>query len=206
MTLSILPVIGSSGFYSLAAPFDVDAVGQIEYTCQAIRRISDYTANNEDPKTDIYAKKNLADSVWTEDSEQDAYIVSLQSRAGHWLYVPARYILTYPSVNGVQYRTLMLGISLPSIPVSQDVTALLAELKGITENSLGVTVATRQVETSKVVLVDYDTHVAKQQARNAASQGLTTEYARNVKLVKENAALLAKVAELEKYIIAHYVS
>lgn len=205
MSSVILPVIGSSGFYTLAAPFDVEVVAKIEYTCMAIRRISEFTANNVDVREDIYTPRNISEAVWREDSESDAYIVSLRSRTGHWLYVPARYILNYPSVNGIQYRSLMLGISLPSLPISQDVTALLAELKDMAESSLGVTVAVKQVETSKVVLVDHETHVAKQQARTAASQGLTTMRAKNVKLTQENAALLARLAELENYIATHYV-
>lgn len=200
MTLSILPVIGSSGFYELAAPFDVEVVDKIEYTCKAIRRISDYLANNEDPKASIYNAYEIDEAVYEEDLSKDAYIVSLQSRKGHWLYVPSRYILSYPSVNGVPYRSVMLGVSLPPLPVSQDLTAILSDIKDLVENSLGVSVAVRQVETSMNVLVDYSIHEATQQERNIHIEGRSTLYARNVALREENNLLIQKVASLENYI------
>lgn len=200
MTLSILPVIGSSGFYELAAPFDVEVVDKIEYTCKAIRRISDYLANNEDPKASIYDAYEIDEAVYEEDLSKDTYIVSLQSRKGHWLYVPSRYILSYPSVNGIPYRSVMLGVSLPPLPVSQDLTAILSDIKDLVENSLGVSVAVRQVETSMNVLVDYSVHEATQQERNIHIEGRSTLYARNVALREENDLLIQKVASLENYI------
>lgn len=200
MTLAILPVIGSSGFYELSAPFDVEVVDKIEYTCKAIRRISDYLANNEDPKASIYDAYEIDEAVYEEDLSKDTYIVSLQSRKGHWLYVPSRYILSYPSVNGVPYRSVMLGVSLPPLPVSQDLTAILSDIKDLVENSLGVSVAVRQVETSMNVLVDYSIHEATQQERNIHIEGRSTLYARNVALREENDLLIQKVASLENYI------
>lgn len=204
MTLSILPVIGSSGFYELAAPFDVEVVDKIEYTCKAIRRISDYLANNEDPKASIYDAYEIDEAVYEEDLSKDTYIVSLQSRKGHWLYVPSRYILSYPSVNGVPYRSVMLGVSLPPLPVSQDLTAILSDIKDLVENSLGVSVAVRQVETSMNVLVDYSVHEATQQERNIHIEGRSTLYARNVALREENDLLIQKVASLENYIKSNF--
>jgi len=204
MTFSILPVIGSSGFYDLAAPFDVEVIDKIEYTCKAIRRISDYLANNEDPKASIYDVYGIDEAVYEEDLSKDNYIVSLQSRKGHWLYVPSRYILSYPSVNGIPYRSVMLGVSLPPLPVSQDLTAVLSDIKDLVENSLGVSVAVRQVETSMNVLVDYNVHEVTQQERNIHIEGRSTLYARNVALREENDLLIQKVASLENYIKSNH--
>lgn len=200
MAQSIVPVVGSSGFYRFAAPFDLASVNQIEYSCKAVRKISDYLANNEEIKKDVYEAYELPDDIWEEDSALDAYIVSLQSTTGHWLYIPSRYILGYPSVNGVPYRTLMIGVSLPSIPVAQDLSSVMADMKDLVETSLGLSVVVKQVETSKVVLIPYDDHVVKQQQRAVQSAGKTTQHARNVALRRENDALLAKVAELEAFI------
>lgn len=200
MSDPILPVVGSSGFYELAPPFNALVVDKIEYTCQAVRRINDYLANNEPVKEDIYTKQGLDDTVWEADVAANAYIVSLQSRTGHWLYVPYRYILGYPSVNGVPYRSMILSVSLPSLPLNQDLTAVLADVKDLVQSSLGVTVNTKLVETSKAVLVPYDKHVIKQQQRATAAQGQVTMYAQNVALRRENDALIAKLNELETYL------
>ena len=205
MSLPVLPVVGSSGFYEFASPFDTVAVNNIEYTCKAVRRISDYLAVNEDVEKNVYKVNNLPSEVWDEDSKSDAYIVSLQSKTGHWVYLPYRYILSYPSVNGVQYRSLMIGVSLPSMPANQDLTAVEADVKDLVESSLGVTVAVKHVETSRIVLVPFETHQTKEQERNSIRATQSTNAAKIIKLRSENDMLLAKIKELEAYIAAKHI-
>ena len=200
MTEPILPVVGSAGYYELGDPFDKLVVNSVEYTCKAIRRLSDYLANNETPKKDIYDKNGVVESVYDEDLKKDAYIVSLQSRTGHWLYVPYRYILSYPSVNGVQYRSVMIGISLPALPASQDLSSLANDLKDLTQAQLGVTAVVKQVETSKVVLIDFAAHEAKRLQRAGAVQASGSLFGQVVLLRKDNDALRAKVEMLENHI------
>lgn len=202
----ILPAIGSRGYYSLAAPFDTLAANNVEYTCQAIRRINDYLANNEDVKATLYLAQGLTEAVYEQDALENAYIVSLQSRQGHWLYVPYRYVLAYPSTNGVQYRSMMVGVSLPALPASQDLTAVLSDVKLMVDAWLGINCAVRLVETSKVMLVPHDVHIQKKIQRTMQTQGKVTLYAQNVALREENAALLAKLAQLEAYVKDHYVT
>lgn len=202
----ILPAIGSRGYYSLAAPFDALAANNVEYTCQAIRRINDYLANNEDVKATVYTAQGLDDATYEQDALENAYIVSLQSRQGHWLYVPYRYVLAYPSTNGVQYRSVMVGVSLPPLPASQDLTAVLTDVKAMIDAGLGVNCAVRLVETSKVMLIPHDVHMQKKIQRTMLSQGKVTLYSQNVALREENAALQAKLAQLEAYIKEHYVT
>lgn len=205
MTQGILPVVGSAGFYNLASPFDVAAEHNVEYTCIALRRISDYLANNEDVKKDVYDKHQLPSDIWDEAIATDTYIVSLRSSSGHMLYVPSRYILSYPSVNGVPYRTVMIGISLPPMPADQDLAAVLTEVKDSVDTLLGVSSVVKTVETSKVTLVQHERHLENQQKRAALTNGRSTTYARLLSSEKENAKLRDKVAELEAYIKAHYV-
>lgn len=203
MTLPILPVVGSSGFYEFIAPFDIASINNIEYSCRAIRRISDYLANNEDVEKDVYKANNLGDDVWTEDSKNDAYIVSLQSGTGHWLYVPYSYIASYPSVNGTRYRTVMIGVSLPSMPATQDLSAVEADVKDLVENALGVSVVVKHVETSRVILVPYDVHLIQEQKRNVIRATQSTYTSKIIKLQAANQALEFKVKELEDFIAAN---
>jgi len=200
MTLRVLPIVGSKGFYELATPFDALAVDTVEYTCKAIRRISDCIANSEDIKTVIYDANKIDENIYDEDLAEDAYIVSLQSGTGHWLYVPYRYILSYPSPNGVPYRSVMFGVSLPSIPASQELNALLLDVKALVEARLGVTVAVRLTETSKVSLIPIDTHIAKQNERETKKMGENSYFAASVRLRRENDLLIEKVSALEQFI------
>lgn len=201
----ILPVVGSTGFYELSPPFNLLVVDAVEYTCKAIRRISDYLANNEIVKDSVYTKYGIADSLYEEDLAGDAYIVSLQSRTGHWLYVPYRFILSYPSVNGVPYRSVMIGISLPALPAAQDLSVVLADVKDLVESRLGVATVAKFVETSKVTLIPSDIHETKRVQRELQKQGDQSQYGTIVKLTKENALLRTKVQALEAYILAHPV-
>lgn len=203
MALGVIPVIGSAGFYEFQAPFDVHSALKIEYTCKAIRRISDYLANNESVQEEIYTAQGI-ESAWEEDSKVDSYIVSLQSATGHWLYIPSRYILSYPSVNGEQYRSMMIGISLPALPVTQDLSAIMEDVKDIVETSLGVDVVLKAVETSKVTMVNYEKHMETQTLRESKITNHATLGAKLIKLKKENDALLQKVAQLEQFILMNH--
>lgn len=204
MTDVILPTIGSSGTYTLRVPLDTVITLGERYTCQAIRRISDYLANNEAIKDDVYVKLGI-DNEYDIDASADAYILSLQSAKGHWLYVPAHYLVTYPITNGIPYRTMAIGVSLPSIPVTQDLTYLETEIQNIISDTLGVIPVIKQVETSRVVLVDKDRHDTLQMDRDALSANRLTDRTRYMSLLQEHQIALDKIQALEQYIKDHYV-
>ncbi len=204
MTDVILPTIGSSGTYTLRVPLDTVITPGERYTCQAIRRISDYLANNEAIKEDVYVKLGI-DNEYDIDASADAYILSLQSAKGHWLYVPAHYLVTYPITNGIPYRTVAIGVSLPSIPVTQDLTYLEIEIQNIISDTLGVVPVIKQVETSRVVLVDKDIHDTLQMDRDALSANRLTDRTRYMSLLQEHQIALDKIQALEQYIKDHYV-
>lgn len=201
MTLHILPIVGSKGFHEFAAPFDTHAIENTEYECKAVRRLSDILANNEDPQKDIYEKSGLTEEDYTRDLGEDAYIVSFQSSGGHWLYIPYRYILKYPSVDGVPYRSVMIVVSLPSIPVNQDLSELKAELEDVARTSIGAEVKSKHVDSSKVILVPYELHEQTQVQRNIERNGHMTMTARQHSLKTENQELRTKIQLLEAHIL-----
>lgn len=198
----LLPVVGSRGLYVLLAPFDTIITSGVEYTCQAVRRLSEKIAYNEDPKTDVYMKYGLSDAIYDDDLKNDAYIVSLQSAKGHWLHVPYRYISSYPSGDAVQYRTVMLQFSLQPLPLSFDFSDLKDRLDDLIRQTTGVNVESRVTQTSQVVLVKRDIHEAREIQRALNSTGST--YAQELEqLRKENAMLLQQKRKLEDYIKAN---
>ena len=203
MTSIVLPTIGSSGWYQLRAPLDTLMIDGARYTCKAIRSISEYLANNEDPATDVYG---LIPDEYATDLAADVQIVSLQADNGHWVYVPARYITTYPNTNGVPYRSVMIGISLPSLPADRDLSFLTSDLGDLVTDALGVIPVIKLVETSRVTLVDREVGVQLQAERTAISAGRITDRSRYMSLLMEHAAALTKIKELEQYISTHYVT
>jgi len=195
----IIPVIGSRGSYVFRPPFDQLTVSGVEYTCQAIRRISEYVANNEDPKKSIYDNYGLPERDYDEDIAEDAYIVCLQSMKGHWVFVPYRYIETFPTGDGIAYAARMLVFSLPSIPVKLDLADLIDEIKERITGSVGVDTVAKEVQTSQPVLVTVsrDEETTLQRDLRKSGMGLLQH---NVKLLQENDSLRNRLKILEDYI------
>lgn len=199
----VIPSVGSSGYFELRAPFDSKMLSNELYTCQAVRKLSDYLANNEDPFTDIYQAAGLTQSVFDAELTKDVFIVSLQAETGHWVYVPATYLVKLPVVNGIPYRTMMIGVSLPALPADKDLSHLETAIRNLVMDTIGVDSVTKVVETSRVSLVDRATHTVKQAQRDALIVSANTDSGRariaNAKLTQA----LLKISHLEAHIIAN---
>lgn len=206
MDTIILPTVGSSGYFQCRAPFDALITPGERYTCEGIRSLSDMLANNETPKVDIYDKYLIDEAVYTQDLDLNMSIVSLQGETGHWLYVPAHYIITYPITNGIPYRTMMIGIALPALPANRDLSFLQTDIVNLVKDSLGVTARTNVTERSRVVLITREKHDAAQAARTAASSGKLTDRARYMATLQELQSATQKIAELERYILDNHVT
>jgi hypothetical protein len=205
MTELVIPSVGTSGYWQLRSPLENLMVENERYTCKAVRNLSDYLANNENPKADIYAKYQIPDDDYEADILSDAFIVSLQSAQGHWAYVPAKFIVTYPITNGVPYRAVLIGISLPSLPADRDTSFLHTSLRNLVTDSLGVDCVIKEIETSRVVLVPSDKHIVLQGERDVISGSKVTDRARYLVLANEHEIALNKIQMLEKYILDNYV-
>ena len=196
----ILPTVGASGYYTLISPLDTLISTNEKYTCQAIRRISDYLANNEDVFKDIYQKNNISEEDFKADVQIDMYIVSLQSEIGHWLYIPAKYIAKYPIVNGIPYRTVSIAIALPALPVDQELSHIVTDIGNIITDALGVNSSISIVETSRVVLVDKTKHDLSVANRTARTNGRVTDRSRYTALSSDYQTIVNQVVQLENYI------
>lgn len=196
----ILPTIGSSGYFKLSTPFDTVILTNERYTCQAIRRLSEYLANNENPLEDIYRANGLSDNDYNDDLKENSYIVSLQATTGHWVYVPAKYITQLPVVNGIPYRSMMIGVALPAMPADRDLSHVRTDIENLIMDSLGVQAVTKVVETSKVLLVTKEKHDITQATRDAAASGRLTDRSRYMTTLIQLNQALQKIEILEAYI------
>lgn len=197
-----LPIIGSHGLFELAEPFGSLMSSGIEYECQAIRRINEYLSANEDVKAIAYSSYGLPDDVYEEDLKANAYIVSLQSAKGHWLYVPYRYIVSYPVGNGIAYNSRMLTIALPSLYKEQDLTGTINDIKTIILSQLGVECHVKEVATSLPVLVKQNKHIETQSRRDAEKRKRSL-LAEQTRLSEEVYRLLQENALLKEHIKRH---
>lgn len=199
----IIPEVGSSGVWTLRSPFDVMIAKNVRYKCQEIRRISGYIANNEDVKTTVYTANKISEAVYEEDLASDSDIVSLQGETGQWLYVPVRYIVSYPTTNGVNYRTSVVAVSLPALPANTDMTNFFASITNLVSDTFGVNCQIEQVETSKVTQVPSDKHSQIQAQRKVITGAPATDRSRYVSTLRDLTEAISYIHQLEAYITTH---
>lgn len=196
---NVLPDIGLSGVYELRTPFDTKVPNKTKLTCKAVRKISDYLASSEDVKQLCYIDNDLTEGDYENDLMLDMEIVSLQSGEGQWLYVPASYIVSYPLTNGIPYRSLVIGINLPQMPIEQDLTDMKTDIANLVKDHIGVLPTLSSVETSAIIYVALDKHETNEGLRNLEknSKSYRTRYLEANLTID---ALNTKIQELETYI------
>ena len=200
MSSRILPVIGSSGTYELLPPFDTVILPEEIYTCKAIRNISEYVSYNQDPKKLVYDYYGLSENDYENDIQEDMEIVSLQNNKGVWVYVPARYIIKYPEVDGIPYHQLSMVCKIPAIEVSRDISHLKTDVINLIKDTLGVDAAVEIVEVSRTIAVTKDVSDQLKIDRALVSNGRVTDRAKYMQLLQQQQLLLNKIEGLENYI------
>lgn len=200
MTSRILPVIGSRGTYELLPPFDTVILPEELYTCKAIRNISEYVSYNQDPKKLVYDYYGLTEADYESDVQEDMEIVSLQNNKGVWIYIPARYIIKYPEVDGIPFRQLSMVCKLPAIEVSRDISHLKNDVINLVKDTLGVEPVVEIVEVSRTIAVTREVSDQLKIERSLVSNGRVTDRAKYMELLQREQLLLNKIQALEDYI------
>lgn len=198
--MALVPPIGTSGIFQLQAPFAAQLVTNAVYTCMAIRRIADIIQAGFDPFEKYYQPYGIARSVYDSNVAADACIVSLESSAGDWLFVPSAYILSYPDQNGVPYTSLVLGISLGPIPNHLNLSAIKQRIIDDVKDYIGVTSTVTTVAVSETKLIAQTISTGIEAARMAQITATTTDRSKLLLAQAQNSSLLSKIAELEAYI------
>lgn len=201
----IIPMVGTQGYYKIATPYDRYFIPTVRYTCQAIRTLQHYLAEGQDPYTLFYSPYGLTKTDYEQDYAEGMSIVALQAETGPLLYVPARYILSYPLTDGVAYQEMMVGVSLGSIPQALDLTALNTRLANVIQEALGIIPIVTPVQLSATVIVSTETDQALQAARAALSSQQLSDASRVTMLQAIVDRQRQTIGELEAYIIREYV-
>ncbi len=200
----IIPTIGLKGTYSLKTPFDSLLIASEEYTCQAIRSINELLADNQDPFALAYQPAGLQQTDYATAKSENMMIVFLASDTGHWVYVPADYILSYPNMNGIPYHVVGLSVNLGPQPSSSDLSALITKIQNIVKDTIGVAPAVKTVQLSKPTLVSDTDHTAIQTARDALVTESDSDSAKYQRLLQDLATANTQLAAAEAYIKAHW--
>lgn len=194
-----VPTIGARGHYELLAPFTLSP-GEI-YQCIAVRTISEYLANGEDPLTDVYLAKGLTETHYEADARVNMQIIVLQNDKGYSISVPADRFSKYPIQDGVPYRAMVIQAYLPPMPVTQDTAPLEQEIRELVLARIGVTPRISKVSTSDIRAVSIDKHETTQGSRAATVAEGGTVYATVANLQRLLDEKTARIEALEQYIL-----
>jgi hypothetical protein len=150
----LIPSIGMIGRWTLRPPLENYLLKDVVYTCRAIRSISNYVVNNENPNKIVYDVLGLSDAIYNADFLENVYIASLQSENGTWVHIPCTYIAKYPDNTGVLHQSLMVGIALKTMPKNIDLSAFISKITSAAFDILGVVPETKVVPIDDVIMLD----------------------------------------------------
>lgn len=187
--MALIPPIGTAGIYDLKAPFSAKLQPRVSYRCEAVRKISDFIEEGIDPYEEFYVPNGLSQAVYQADMLNNACIVSLQSSSGHWVYVPTTYINSYPNVNGVAYRGMVLGVELGPIPEYMDLAAVKVAVGNVIRDVLGVRPTIKEVAITSTQNFSQQDHDILEANRAALVQNSDTDRAKLLDLQVRFAAL-----------------
>lgn len=204
MSNTVLPFIGESGVYTLISPFDTIIDTNARYTCQAIRTVNDYLSENKNVYEEVYKPVGISQELYDQDAKDNISIVTLQSNAGHWVTVPANYILKYPDTNGVPYSNRIMSFAFPGIPDSEanvmSYEALAEEIKDIIKARTGITTSSSFRRVSRINYISQADHQVLTDQRNTDKGITSTTYGQLIKMQAHAALLEAKIAQLTAFI------
>ena len=198
-----VPDIGSSGLFSLGAPFDNALTANVSYTCTAIRSLKEVTAAGEDTYTTYYLPKEITQAIYDTHIEAGVYLVTLQSGTGSIVYVPSAYILSAPNVSGVKYGSVMLGVSLGALADTVSLEALKTSITNLVVATIGVTPTLKAMVVSQASLISQADHEAIEIARAARITITKSDYSRLREVTAQRDTALETIAQLNAYIQDH---
>ena len=198
--MALIPPVGTSGIYKLAAPFNTLLQANMSYRCDAIRRIADFLEVGLDPFEEFYEPRGLTKAAYDLDLQNQVCIVSLVSTGGHWVYVPSTYISSYPDINGVPYTVMVLGLDLGAIPNYRDLTGLKQAIANLTRDTIGIMPTVKEVAISAVQKLSQSDHDALENARTIAITNSQTDRSKLFAAQSELATLRQQYTALETYV------
>lgn len=118
----LTPPLWAKGRFQTADPFTVPA--EKVFQCIALRNFADITADGELVFETYYEPAGVERSVYVEDNRNDGIIITLVDEFGDVVYIPNRYLLSFPNMGDVPYHHLVLSTSLGPVPAYLDTSTL----------------------------------------------------------------------------------
>lgn len=195
-----IPQIGAVGVFTLAAPYDSQLTPQVAYTCRSLRMLSDIAASGELIWERYYQPLNVSETVYQQDLADNVCIVGLHAGTGEWVYVPSSFILSAPSINGVMYSPVILGVSLGPIPDSYQLDGLIEKVEGVVQAVLGIKPVIKGMLISQPALVSHEEAVRLESVRTAAITDNQSDYSKLQQALSDLQLTRSKLQQLEAWV------
>ena len=150
----IVPSIGTSGSFIFLEPFNKEEYNNLELTVESVRSLVELSRSGIDPFTTIYEPYLLTETDFQDDLDNNIPILVLRTLDNNLLYVPADRVSKLPDTTGVRYQERVIAINLGAIPYSMDLETLKEALNETTFSLTGIQVASKDIRSSAIVLVD----------------------------------------------------
>lgn len=203
MAQGLIPSIGTKGNWSASAPFDTILSSTSVYECVGARKLAEIMASGEDGYVKYYKASGATFEDYVKDVQAGVCIISLVSGNGQWCYIPHTKLAATPSMAGVKYSRVVIGVQLGEVPEIMDLTALTDTIEQAVHHFLAITVGAQIMVTSATVIKTQEEHDARM-AGIAAMRNLNkNDYTRNIELTAEITSLRNKLLIAERYILDH---
>jgi hypothetical protein len=201
----ITPYVGMTGLYSLKQPYTTLIDSTIEYTCISVINISGFIAQGGDPLKDIYLANGDTEDNYNTDAAANRCIVILQSGKGNLVTVPNSALNKLPNADGINYSSIMLGVTLSIIPDYLDLTPIKDQIKDLIFKNLGVRSNVVSTIMGGSITIAHAKHDLIENARLVNVSNSKNPLIDNEDLKIQNQALLEKVQLLENYIKTNHI-
>lgn len=208
-TTNLIPTVGSSGIWTLLAPWNVLLTQSVSYNCLAVRKLEDIIAAGGDPYQQVYAPREGStpgslQEQYNSDLQNGTCIVTLQSSSGAVIYVPTTFIQSFPSSGGVPYTNLLLAVDLGAMPNYVDLTFLKQQFANLVKTTVGLTkVEITTVVVSPLTNLSSSDHTTAEAARQANITNTVTPEAKVIALTAQLQAVQQAYAQLEAFLNAN---
>lgn len=200
-SLTFLPSLGMSGFYSLAAPYDKLISASAQYRCEGIQSLSAAVADGQDPLKIVYKANGDTEANFQKALADGVSLITISATSGRLIVFPSNALLMVPLADGVPYRNTILSVALGALPEAQDLSELQSEILAMVQAKYGIRSA---AYVSTVGSPDILTRQQHEQVLAARASRITdgeSLIAKNARLTAERDALQAKLDELNEYIL-----
>lgn len=186
----VTPPVNATGIFIVSQPYTLRE--KTTYRCHAIRTIDELAKKNIDVYGQYYKPVGISTSIYEEDTDKGASIVTLISSDNKYVYIPNTYIESYPGMSGIRYERKLVLVDMGPLPNTMDIEYIVDDVASMVKKAAGVGDEMVNVELATVPMdgtLTHEEHVELEASRRAAINNHTPLAEQVTLLEKENAQL-----------------